>query len=603
MLLLVYFTWPSQLFLNINFLDQLQEFFMSLYKAKKITIYLLNSAVLVVFIILLAYSLKDKKIMSNLFAYTSYYMISAILIIWVVQTVLLIKTLNFSTKTFSRKYWPGLLTSLILTVLIFLSVEVKFKTLSDETNLLSVSMSMLNDKICYNATMGKYYYGNFNSINNEIEKRPLVFPFMVNLVHTLTGFRYQNPFILNFIVMFLLLSGIYISVRAFLDPASSIAAMLLVISYPVITIFGTSGGFDLLNSAFFVLIMAGTYYFIKNPSSVSLAFVLASLLVFSNIRYESIAFLVLIPALLWRRITWEHLKGCSYLVFAAPLLCLPYIWQRLLRPDAYQNQPEIPLFSFGSMIKNTELFFKNLIDFNHYLPYAGFITIASIIIFIYLIVEILRKKVDLKNNGYFLFVLIAAVLAIALIYFSHFFGDYTHPSSARLFITLSIVFAFGPVALKIFKPQMLSGTALLIISMVCFLYYHPIAVEGRFINSLKGNRTTEHCINFLNKVNDRNILIIAERPGQFTALGYGAINFAYANKNEKQILKECYRHLSSKIVVLQEIEYGSQKPTKETDLNSDFKLNTLYEIQISATEFLRISEVKPADMEDTKQKT
>ncbi len=562
---------------------------------RKLALYLFNLAALIVFISLFGYSLASKKTMYSLFSYTSYYLISAILIIWLVQTVLLIKNLNFSTKTFLTKYWRGLLISLILTVLVFISVEVKFKTLSDETNLLSVSMSMLNNKTCYNATMGKYYYGNFNSINNEIEKRPLVFPFMVNLVHTLTGFRYQNPFILNFIVMFLLLSGIYISVRAFSDPASSIAAMLLVISYPVITIFGTSGGFDLLNSAFFVLVMAGTYYFIKRPSSVSLAFVLASLLVFSNIRYESMAFLFLIPALLWRKITWEHLKGCSYLFFAAPLLCLPYIWQRLLRPDAYQNPPEVSLFSFGSMIKNTEVFFKNLVDFNHYLPYAGFITTASIIIFIYLIVEILRKKVDLKNNGYFLFVLIAAVFAIALIYLSHFFGDYTHPSSARLFITLSIVFALGPVALKIFKPQMLSGTTLLIISVVCFLYYHPIAIEGRFINSLKGNRTTEHCINFLSKVNDRNILIIAERPGQFTAMGFGAINFAYANKSEKQILKEGYRHLSSKIIVFQEIEYDSQKPTKETDLNSDFKLNTLYEVQITATEFLRISEVKPAD--------
>ncbi len=575
---------------------------MSPHKAKKITIYLFNSAALAVFIILLIYSLKDKKTMSNLFAHTSYYIIFLLLTIWAIQTGLFIKSLNPSLKALTIKYGLGILTALVLTIVVFVSVDVQFKTLSDETNLLSVSMSMLNDKTCYNSTMGKYYYGNFNSINNEMEKRPLVFPFMVNLVHTLTGFRYQNPFILNFIVMFLLLSGIYISVRAFLDQASSIAAILLVISYPVITIFGTSGGFDLLNSAFFVLIMASTYYFIKKPSSVSLAFVLASLLVFSNIRYESPAFLLLIPVLLWRRITWEHLKGCSYLLFAAPLLSLPYIWQRLLRPDAYQNPPEVPIFSFGTMIKNTGVFFKNLVDFNHYLPYAGFITLASLIIFIYLTAEIYRKKVDLKNNGYFLFVLIAAVFAIALIYFSHFFGDYTHPSSARLFITLSIVFALGPVALKIFKPQMLSGTTLLIISMVCFLYYHPIAVEGRFVNSLKGNRTTGHCIDFLNKVNDRNILIITERPGQYTSLGYGAINFAYANKNEKQILKEGYRHLSSKIVVFQEIEYEGEKPTKETNLNPDFRLNTLYEIQISATEFLRISEVKTVDLEDTKQK-
>jgi hypothetical protein len=568
---------------------------MNLYKAKKIIIYLLNTAALIAFIILLAYGLGDKKSMTALFVHTSYYIIFAVLIVWAVQAVLLIKTLKFSAKTFLKNYWPGLLMSLILTVFIFISVEVKFKTLSDETNLLSVSFSMLNDKTPYNATMGKYYYGNFNSINNEIEKRPLVFPFLVNIIHTLTGFRYQNPFILNFIVLFLLLSGIYIIVRVFTDPPSALAALFLVVSYPVVTIFATSAGFDLLNSAFFVLVIAVVYYFLKKPSSVSLAFLLASLLVFSNIRYESIALLVLIPVLLCRKIRWENLKGCSYLIFAAPLLCLPYIWQRIIRSEAYQNPPGVAVFSFDAAIKNLALFFKNLVDFNYYLPYAGFVTIASIIIFIYLLLEIFRKKIDLKNNGFFLFVLVVSVFVSALIIFSHFFGDYTHPSSARLFITLSLVFALGPVALRIFKPQILSGTALLIISVASFLFYHPIAVEGRFINSLKGNRVTEQCINYLKKADDRNILVIAERPGQVTALGYGAVNFDYANKNEEQLLLEYGRHLFSKIVVLQEINYDSQKPTKETALNPVFKLNTLYEIQITATEFLRISEVVPAE--------
>jgi hypothetical protein len=35
--------------------------------------------------------------------------------------------------------------------------------------------------------------------------------------------------------------------------------------------------------------------------------------------------------------------------------------------------------------------------------------------------------------------------------------------------------------------------------------------------------------------------------------------------------------------------------TTETALHQDYKLNTLYEIQITATEFLRISEVRIAD--------
>jgi len=558
--------------------------------------YLFNLTALFAFLVLFIISLTSRKAMADLFSRASYYLILLMLVLWVAQAVLFIKTLNISLVAMLKKYWPGFLAALVMTSLVFSSVKVAFKTLSDETNLLSISMSMLNDKTCWNVTMGKYYYGNLNPMNHELEKRPLVFPFMEHLLHTLTGFRYQNAFILNFIVMFLLLSGVYIIARKFLDVPSSIAAIFLILSYPVITVFGTSGGFDLLNSAFFVMIMAAVCYFAKNPLSGAFSFIFASLLVFANIRYESMAFLFVIPLLLVKKIKWQHLKDSSYLLFAAPLVNLPYIWQRLLRPDAYQNPSDKEVFSLSNLAGNVVIFFKNIVDFKQFLPYAGFISVISVLIFIYLIVQILRKKIALEGyERYSLVVLIATVLISSTLYLGHFFGDCTHPSSARFFITLSIVFAFGPIALRIFKPNAISGRNLLIFSVVCFSYYHPIAVEGRFINTLKGNRVTEHCIRFLSGGNDKNILIIAERPGQFTALGYGAMNFSYVNKNSGQVLKEVGRHLFSKVFVFQEIEYQTQNPTKETALPPDYRLNPLYEVQISATEFLRISEVKIAE--------
>ena len=152
--------------------------------------------------------------------------------------------------------------------------------------------------------------------------------------------------------------------------------------------------------------------------------------------------------------------------------------------------------------------------------------------------------------------------------------------------------ALGPVALKILKPNSLSGVSLLVFSIICFLFYHPIAVEGRFINTLKGNRTTEHCITFISSLNDKDIVIISERPGQYTALGYGTVNFDYANKQKDNLLKEYSRNLFSKIYAFQEIEYSTLQPTKGTALPSNFKTNTRHEIQISAIEFLRISEVE-----------
>ncbi len=559
----------------------------------KLALYLFSAMALIAFVLLFVFSLTSNKAMVALFSYVSYYLILLLIIVWAVQAVLFLKSLNFSLKPLLKKHWPGILIAFVLTSFVFVSVRVRFKTLSDETNLLSVSRSMLNDKTCVNTTMGKYYYNNLNPIRNEIPKRPLVFPFLVHLLHTVAGFRYQNPFVLNFIAMFLFLSGIYIAVRQFTDVASSIAAIFFVLSYPVFTIFGTSAGFDLLNSAFFVLIMAAAYYFIKKPSGVAFSFVFASILLFSNIRYESIIFLFILPVLLIRKIKWHYLKDYCYLFFITPLVSLPYIWQRILKHNSYEKPADVPAFSFASLVENITTFFKSLVDFEYFLPYAGFISIVSIIIFVYLIIEILRRKIELKNyENHFLLVLAVCILTITFLYFSYFFGDCTHPSTARFFMTLSIVFALGLVALRILKPNLLSGSTVLIISVICFLFYHPIAVEGRFINTLKLDRRTEHCMNFISELDDKNILVIAPRPGQFTALGYGAVDLDYANNNSSSILNEAQRHLYSKIIVFQQIEYESSRPTEDTALDSEYKLKTLYQIQVSAARFLRISEVR-----------
>lgn len=558
----------------------------------KLALYLLNTAALAAFVCLLVYSLSSKEVMVWLFSNVSYYLISLIFILWAVQTALLLKTINFSLKEFLKKYWPGILTAFILTCLVFVSVEVKFKTLSDEAHLLSTSRCMADDKTAVDCTMAIYCFGNLNSIENIVPKRPLVFPYMVHLLHVLTGFRYQNAFILNFLVLFLMLSGVYVSTRHFTDAPSSAAAMIFILSYPVITIFSTSAGFDLLNSAFFVLIIAAVYYFIKTPSSAGFSFIFASLIMFSNIRYESALFLFVLPLLLFKKIKWSHLKESSYLIFITPLVSLPYIWQRLLQQGSYENPEGSAVFSISSLAANLTTFFNSLIDFEYYLPYAGLLSVLSILIFLYLAIKILSKKVELTNYGrYFLFVLTASVSISTIVYFAHFFGDYSHPFSARFFITLSIVFALGPVALKILKPDLLSGKTVLLLSAVCFLFYHPIAVEGRFMNKL-GHKTNEHCRDFISRFDDKNILILSGRPVEFTALGYGSVDFDYANSHKDNILKQARKRLFSRIIVCQEIKYESKQPTERTFLRPDYVLKTLYEIQTSETELLRISEVK-----------
>jgi hypothetical protein len=569
---------------------------MDVTKKTRSAVYVVNLAALIAFAALLIWSLVCRSEMRRLFANVSYYLTFILVTVWAVHAVLFGKATFFSPTRLLKSYWPGILIAFGLTCVVFLSVKVDFKTLSDETNMLSVSRSMSANKTVLNCTMGKFYYGNLNCINEEIEKRPLVFPFLVNILHTLTGFRYQNAFALNFIIMFLFLAGVYMATRKVLDGCSATAAMFLILSYPVFTIYGTSAGFDLFNSAFFVLLMAVVYHFIKSPSSESFAFLFASLLVFANIRYESSIFLLLVPALVLTKIKWQYLKDYSYLFCITPLLLLPYLWQRVLTANALQNPADVRPFSVTSFIKNAQTFFSIPLHFRDVLPYAGIVTAVSMLIFAYLLVAIVAKKISLnRDQRHFAIVLFVSVVVSSTLYFSHFFGISTHPSSARFFITLSVIFALGPITLRILKPGCVSGSVLLLASVICFLFYHPIAVEGRFINSLTLNRETEHCIRFLDNLNNRNILVVSSRPGQYVAIGYGAVDFNYANNNNAATILEMQRHLYSRLIVFQEISYETGKPAQDTALNSDYKLNALYEIQTTATEFLRISEVKVPD--------
>ena len=89
---------------------------------------------------------------------------------------------GFDGRAFLKEYGAGLLFSLALTVFIFLSVKPQFRVLSDETNLLAVSKSMLFERRADNVTMGKWYYFNFQPLLRETEKRPYMFPFFTSLV-------------------------------------------------------------------------------------------------------------------------------------------------------------------------------------------------------------------------------------------------------------------------------------------------------------------------------------------------------------------------------------------------------------------------------------
>ena len=87
--------------------------------------------------------LTPKHYISAIFEYLGYYLIIVPFFLWVVY---LFKIYLKKIKDIFLKHYSGFLLSVILMAIIFCIAPPKFKVLSDETNLIGVSMAMYQSK-------------------------------------------------------------------------------------------------------------------------------------------------------------------------------------------------------------------------------------------------------------------------------------------------------------------------------------------------------------------------------------------------------------------------------------------------------------------------
>ena len=119
--------------------------------------------------------------------------------------------------------------------------------------------------------MGKSYYDIYWPINDELPKRPLLFPFGVHILHVFLGYSYYNAFIFNGIVLWLLLISVFVVAKNFKDNLYGIGMMFIVVSQPIITANATSAGFDLFSTFSQTLTRLGllTVYYTGTTTGVS----------------------------------------------------------------------------------------------------------------------------------------------------------------------------------------------------------------------------------------------------------------------------------------------------------------------------------------------
>jgi len=94
----------------------------------------------------------------------------------------------------------GAIVVLVCSAVMFKAVPAKLRILDDELSLQRTALSMHHHREFVSADKGYWVGGEFTITNATLGKRPFFYPFLLSVVHDVTGYRTGNAFYLNFVL-------------------------------------------------------------------------------------------------------------------------------------------------------------------------------------------------------------------------------------------------------------------------------------------------------------------------------------------------------------------------------------------------------------------
>ena len=557
----------------------------------KVGLYLLPATLLT----LLAVGVRDTATTQLLFVHTTYYFLMATVACWVGTYLHAARGMRWErVVAWLKDSWPGLVIALVVTIVAGLAVEPALRILSDEANLVGTSKNLFASKTATFTVSGKSYYDSYWDVDVAIDRRPALFPFFVSLVHTVAGYSYKNAFVLNLLVLpaFVLVS--YRLAKALGGQTFAIVASLFVVAHPITLLAARSGGFDFFAAFFALLVVKSLFDFEREPSPARLAMLWMNLAMLSGIRYETALFIV--PVLLWlgafRMVSGSMLRPYAFIYAATPAYFLPRIWQSILRGNIPEQDPGTVALSFDNFLANAREYFLPIIaPAGNYPSHAAVLVALGVVGCLgwlrWLVGRVRQSDWTAPRLRFAVFVA-AWMLLQAIISLTYVWGRAQYPSAARLFIAFDTFFSFGAAWIVSSCLARFGSFVPILAAWAVFAFHVPVASQHRMLSRLTQTRESATCWRFFERLGEKRILIVTDRPNHFTIMDYGAMSFESARR-DPVLLTAFARHLFYDVYVVQQIRLSTHQPMPGYDIWPNRKLEPLLEFQNDADVLVRIS--------------
>ena len=424
-----------------------------------------------------------------------------------------------------RTHWRGLLVVLLASVALQVQEPHRLRVMYDEYTLLTTSLDMHHDRsaatVSYAVADGR---GHLAYLGGYVEKRQLFFPFLLSLVHDVTGYRPANVFVLNALVGAAFLLVVYAAGCRLGGSGVGLLGVLLATGLPLVAQNATGGGYDLLSVTMMLLLFVQTLRHLRAPTRGNAELLVIIFILAAQVRDESLLLgLLVVGAVGWGWWRTRRLELSLFLALSPLLLLTPLLINLIyFATPAFFESVARGVETFGA-----DYFRRNLADAVYYLynwdgtltnsPLLSWLGTAALLLGVVTALRHLRAVV--REGDPWLALLGFAGFAVGftgLVLF-YFWGRLSDPVAARLSFPLQAVFllAILGVAARLLGTPGRLRVAQGVAALFVLGYTLPVNARHAATRSLTLSYETEWATDYVRRNCDQHTLFLA-----YSALPY-----------------------------------------------------------------------------------
>jgi hypothetical protein len=439
----------------------------------------------------------------------------------------------------------------------------RLRVMYDEYVLLETSREMHLERQAFVAAAAGYKNGNIVMMHGFVDKRPLLFSFLLSLVHDSSGYRIANVYVLNGLISFALFWLVFWLGEAIGGRRFGYLGMLLVAGIPLVANVATSGAYDLLNMTLIVAFLLAARRYGEEPSAENQNLLVMTGVLLAQARYESMLFLIplaVVVAWTWwrnRKVQITRLSVMAPAMILLPLLCnLVY-----LSNDGFfeSKMLGVPFFDASNLAPNLERMVYYFFNFSRDLTNSPVVSYAGSAALLLLLVGV--RSTFRRGNVYpSILIIVFASLFVILgntgMMLANFWGQFDDPMASRFSLPLQLMLVVAIlVALAQFRQREHAATVGLLLAGVSIWIWSIPTTSRHFATSrLFSANETEWMVGEVLERFDHRTLVLGNSALPLMTRNLPAVPFAVFNAYSEGFWSLIEKGYYDQIVVFQTLQ-------------------------------------------------